>query len=64
MSNEHKTVLAARCFRQATLLEHSALALPNDDPLTFRLKDAAQDLRDAAALLTRELDPKEHIDAE
>lgn len=62
MSNAQKTSLAARCLKQAILLEHNAMAIPNDDPLAFRLRDAALDLREAAEMLTRELNPKEHID--
>lgn len=62
--NDHRITLAARCLRQATVLEHTALSIPNHDPLAFRLRDVAVDLREAAKVLTEDINPKEHFDEE
>jgi hypothetical protein len=62
--NDEKNRMAARCIKQAFLLERAALVMPNADPLTFQLKDVAQDLRDAALVLTQDLNPKEHVNEE
>ena len=65
MSNDAKRRLAARCIKQAAVLELAVQNAYTADLLDYLQRDAHEvviALRDAADELIRNLDPKEHID--